>query len=283
MPTVAAVLSFHRNEQFLMEALASVLQQTHPPDEVIVVDDASPIGANLLARLPPGVRLIRHATNTGIGGSRQTGVVAATSDLVAFLDGDDTWLPDKIERQLAFLAAHPEADLVHTGAVTFRQDGTERVFNDRSPVLGFGHELRRNQVLMQTAMLRRETVHSVGGFRASRRFVPDWDFAIRLLESGGVILCLAEPLTRVRRWDHGNISSSGLRQMRRRIATLLEHWRLVRREIGLRGGVEAIAGIVADEGGKVGHRLGGLWRAVGTLLRWFAKLFSGRGRQGHPS
>ncbi len=266
-PTIAAIVAFHRNKEFIAEAVESVLAQTHPVDEVVLVDDASPTGQAELRRLPSSVRIIRHEKNLGIGGARQTGVLYSAADLVAFLDGDDIWDRDKIAKQLAFLQAHPDADLVHTGTVTFHRNGSERAFTDRPAVLDFAHELRWNHVLMQTAMLSRETVFATGGFRSSRRFVPDWDFAIRLLANGGMIRAMPEALTRVRRWDHGNISSSGLRQMRRRIATITEHWPLVRRELGFRGGVESIAGIVEDEGGKVGHRLGGMWRGCARVIR----------------
>jgi hypothetical protein len=157
----------------------------------------------------------------------------------------------------------------------FHRDGRQQLFLHKPELLTLAAELRWNEVLMQTAMMPRELIFRIGGFTRSRRIVPDWDLAIRLVAAGAKVACLREPLTHVRRWDHGNISSSGLRQMRRRIATVRHHWPLVQRTLGRHRGLEAIAGIMAEEGAKTATMTGWGWAATAGLIVVFAKLVGG--------
>lgn len=103
----SVVIPAYNAARTLAETLASVLAQTSPPAEVIVIDDGSTDGtAALAAACGAPVRLIRQA-NTGPGGACSRGVRAATSPWVALVDADDLWLPAKMSRQLQALAADP--------------------------------------------------------------------------------------------------------------------------------------------------------------------------------
>jgi glycosyltransferase involved in cell wall biosynthesis len=94
----------------LREAIDSALAQTRRPARVIVVDDASTDATATVARAcGASVELVTHAHNRGAAAARNTGIVAATAPLVAFLDADDRWTPDKLERQCAALDADPGA------------------------------------------------------------------------------------------------------------------------------------------------------------------------------
>ncbi|MBP1464212.1 glycosyltransferase family 2 protein [Candidatus Chloroploca sp. M-50] len=145
---LSVIIPVYNGERFLAEAIQSVLDQTLPPDEIIVVDDGSTDGsAALVAARFAEVRLLRQ-TNRGVGAALNLGLSHAHGDLFAFLDADDRWLPDKLERQVAALSADPALDMVfghvrqfqdnqncteaprpaiHRGALLIRRHACERV------------------------------------------------------------------------------------------------------------------------------------------------------------
>jgi len=102
---------------YLGEAIESVLAQTHPAHELIVVDDGSDDGSGEVARsFAPRVTVIRQERG-GMAASRNRAIAEATGDYFAFLDADDRFPPEKLERQLAVFAGEPELDVVY-GHVT---------------------------------------------------------------------------------------------------------------------------------------------------------------------
>jgi glycosyltransferase involved in cell wall biosynthesis len=110
--TVSVIIPAFRAERTIRRALDSVLSQTVPAAEIIVVDDGSPDDlASVVAEYGDRVRLIRKP-NGGAASARNAGIEAASGDFVAFLDADDYWEPAKLERQLAIFQRHPELALV---------------------------------------------------------------------------------------------------------------------------------------------------------------------------
>ncbi|HEX7185061.1 MAG TPA: glycosyltransferase family A protein [Thermoanaerobaculia bacterium] len=119
-PLVSVVTIFFNAGRFLPEAVESVLAQTYPNWELLLVDDGSTDGSRAIAeehaaRFPGRVRCLEHPgrANRGMSASRNLGLRHARGELIAFLDADDVWLPEKLERQVEALAAHPEAALVY--------------------------------------------------------------------------------------------------------------------------------------------------------------------------
>jgi glycosyltransferase involved in cell wall biosynthesis len=109
---ISVIITVFNREIYLREAIASVLGQTRPTDEIIVIDDGSTDGSAEVARsFGPPVRCLSQA-NGGMCAARNAGLAAARGDLIAFLDSDDLWIETKLEAQSRFLAAHPELDLV---------------------------------------------------------------------------------------------------------------------------------------------------------------------------
>jgi glycosyltransferase involved in cell wall biosynthesis len=108
MTGVDVVIPAFNAAPHLREAIDSVLAQSRRPARVIVVDDASTDATASIAReLGAPVELLVHDANRGAAAARNTGIAAATAPLVAFLDADDRWTPDKLERQCAALDASP--------------------------------------------------------------------------------------------------------------------------------------------------------------------------------
>jgi glycosyltransferase involved in cell wall biosynthesis len=122
-PSVSVVITTYNQAQHIAETVLSALNQTYSHREVIVVDDGSTDETG--ARLAPfrdRVVLIRQE-NQGVAGSRNTGVRCARGELIAFLDGDDLWEPDKLAVQVAAYQAHPRSGLIAVDACMF--SGTE--------------------------------------------------------------------------------------------------------------------------------------------------------------
>lgn len=109
---VGVVIPVRDGERYLAEALDSVLAQTHAPHDVVVVDDGSSDRTVAVAeRHAPRVRCISQAAG-GIGAARNRGVEEVRGELLAFLDGDDAWPLERLERQVAAFSDSPRPDLV---------------------------------------------------------------------------------------------------------------------------------------------------------------------------
>ncbi len=109
-PFVSVVINVYNGVPYLAEAIDSVLAQTYPNHELIVVDDGSDDGTGDLAKNYGEVRYMRQERG-GIGAARNRGVDAAQGEFLAFLDADDRFVPDKLERQLAAFAEDSELDM----------------------------------------------------------------------------------------------------------------------------------------------------------------------------
>lgn len=119
-PTVSVVIIFLNEEEFLSEAIESVLAQRYSSWELLIVDDGSTDGSSKIARTfasgqPDRIRYLEHPghANRGVSASRNLGSAHARGKLVAFLDGDDVWLPEKLEEQVAFMDAYPDAEMLY--------------------------------------------------------------------------------------------------------------------------------------------------------------------------
>lgn len=119
-PQVSAIIIFLNEARFLQEAIDSVFAQTYDDWELLLVDDGSTDGSTAIARAcaaqwPEKVRYLEHPghTNRGMSASRNLGVRHARGRYISYLDGDDVWLPNKLARQTAILAAQPDAVMVY--------------------------------------------------------------------------------------------------------------------------------------------------------------------------
>ena len=141
-PLVTAVITTYNREDRIARAIESVLNQTYTKMETIVVDDCSNYNiADYLSEYLPDIELIRNDENMGANWSRATGISRAKGDYIAFLDDDDRWRPNKIERQVeAITNLPPEYGVVTTGFE--RNDGTTIV-----PKLGENTDLKRSLLL----------------------------------------------------------------------------------------------------------------------------------------
>jgi glycosyltransferase involved in cell wall biosynthesis len=168
-PLVSVVIPTYDRETLVAEAISSVVAQGRDALEIVVVDDGSRDGtAGRVAALGPPVRLLRQP-HVGVAARvRNAGIRAARGQLIGFLDSDDLWLPGKLHRQLAYLAAHPEHLVVYTDMLVVRngQPGRGTLFDHRPPRLRLPclDALHNVCVHVSTLLVRREVLERVGLF-----------------------------------------------------------------------------------------------------------------------
>lgn len=182
--SVAVVIPTRDRGDALVRAIRSVLAQTLLPDELVVVDDGSRDAVALPDDLRdhPLVRVLRTG-GVGPGAARNAGVAATTTTLVAFLDDDDAWRPEKLERQVELLRRSPGSvaavecgfDLWRDGSLVFRYVPAEH--RDLYRTL-----LERPVLQPSTVLVRRAVLDDLGGFEPTLRRVEDWHLWVRLAE-----------------------------------------------------------------------------------------------------
>jgi len=238
---VSVVIPTFRRREILVRAVGSVWEQTVRPREVIVVDDDSGAGFDdVLASLGAGVRVVRLARTRGPAGARNAGVEHARSTFVAFLDSDDSWQPDKLERQLSYLLDHPECDGVHT-AVIVATGADRRLATAAKPArLTLRHILRQREVITSSLVIRRSTFLASGGFDERIVSSEDYELSIRLVAAGANIDFLPEHLTTLRRDKHGHVSGDWHRVLHGQWQVAWKHRPLLIREFGMGGFVRKL-------------------------------------------
>ena len=186
---MTVIIPAYNASAFLSDAVASVLVQTHPEVEVIVVDDGSTDDtAALLAQWQardPRIRAV-HQHNRGLAAARNAGLNVACGQYVAFLDADDVIHPEKLERQIAYLEAHPHTDLVYSDYTTadaeLRPLTDEYIGTKRMPLREA--YIYTNVFPIMAPLLRRSMVERVGGFDEGLRACEDWDYWVRCERAG---------------------------------------------------------------------------------------------------
>ena len=197
MPRVSVILPFYNRAATLECCVRSVLAQSFADFEIVAVDDASTDeSARVIAAITdPRIRVLRHETNRGPGGARNTAMGAALGDVFAFIDSDDEWLPAKLGRQLARLQ-RGDCDLCGCEYWLVENGAQTRVHLPEPPswpeVLHTKCELGNGTTLL----LRRECAEAVGPFDERLRLYEDWDWMLRLTQRFRFSI-VAEPLARV--------------------------------------------------------------------------------------
>lgn len=199
-PLVSVVVPTYNYGRFIGDALGSLRAQTYANWECIVVDDGSTDDtAEVVARAIEGdarIRYVRQA-NQRQSVAKNTGLKDARGSYVQFLDADDLIEPLKLERQVEFLEAHAEVDIVYGGVRFFHTETPDErlyaMFGENRPwmpeVSGAGKDMalafiRVNIMVINSPLVRRSVVEDVGPFDPVLPPVEDWDFWIRCALKG---------------------------------------------------------------------------------------------------
>jgi glycosyltransferase involved in cell wall biosynthesis len=193
-PLVSCIVPVFNGQRYLAEALDSVLRQTHRPLDVVVVNDGSSDRTReVIAAYGARVRCVEQP-HAGLAAARNRGIAAAAGDLIAFLDADDLWLPEKIARQVDRLRARAEAE----ANVTYIQNFWADEDGSRTDPLA-GPSLEPLPGYCSPAMLaRREVFARVGPYDPALRTGACRDWFIRARERRVVFDVLDEVLVRRR-------------------------------------------------------------------------------------
>jgi glycosyltransferase involved in cell wall biosynthesis len=218
-PTLAAVIPTYNHASVVVEAVESALAQTRSLDEVIVVDDGSTDDTRERLQMFGARITYIYQENRGLAAARNTGLRNSNSDWVGFLDADDLWLPEKVQRQIALIErVGDQVGCVHTRFWVVSPEF--RVLSPVPPLHGsvdLAHLVRRNWVGVLTAVVRRDVAIEAGGFDEELRAVEDWDMWLRLALAGVQFAYIPTPLAIYRasessmHWDLQRMEVSGSR------------------------------------------------------------------------
>lgn len=209
-PAVTVLIGAYDNEPTVARAVASILAQTEPSLELIVIDDGSGDGSADAARAAigsdPRGRVMRLERNVGIARSLNEGLRAAAAAVVAIQDADDHSAPERLERQLELLAARPDIAVVGSRMREVDAEGrtltprTTFAAGDVGPVL-----MRFNPIPNGSAAFRREAALAVGGYDPRYRYAAEYDLWLRIAERDRVVAIDEELSTRV--MGGGNVAA----------------------------------------------------------------------------
>ena len=178
---ISVVIPAFNADRYLQECVHSVLAQTTPAIEVLIVDDGSTDGTLDMAHAFGGCVRVLHQQQGGPARARNLGAAEAIGDWIAFLDADDFWQPDKLTHQVEALLSDPSAVLCYTGLLALKLDGA--LVPVAPPTLAYVDSMLRltNPGIPPSAvMIRKDTLLQAGGFSEIQRGCEDWDLWFRL-------------------------------------------------------------------------------------------------------
>jgi glycosyltransferase involved in cell wall biosynthesis len=181
--SISVVIPTYNRWNLLNRALSSVVNQTYPAHQIIVVDDGSDeFVSDSLRNSFPSVQFLRQE-NKGVASARNLGIKQSTGDWIALLDSDDEWEPRKLAKQMAFLEKSPELRAIHTEERWIRNGNevTPPAYLDKSSHLLWERSLRHCLICPSSVLIHRSVFETVGLFDESLTVCEDYDFWLRLL------------------------------------------------------------------------------------------------------
>ncbi len=263
---VSVIIPAYRAAGTIARALESVARQTRPPVEVIVVDDGSDDGTFEAAtamegRLGDVALTIIRQQNQGAGAARNRALEQARCATVAFLDADDAWLPEKLERTLPHLEGTDNVLVAHN-FIRLEPDGRETIVDSLSR-MGRGDAFvslyRRGYIGTTTVIARKDAVTAAGGFDAGLRTAQDFDLWLAMLKAPGTpFVVLPDALARYHVSETG-ITSHTARRIRCCTEIAVRHFSALK--------------------ARPGSALMSLWFRIAALHVEAARAYGGRGAE----
>lgn len=208
---VSVVIPFHNRELTLERAIESAINQTLPPYEIILIDDGSTdnslnIAYGYAARFP-NICVLQHPTALGAPLARNRGAAKAVGELLAFLDSDDAWLPEKLAKQVKLISNSDNCPGVFCLSLFKYPSG--KIKQSKNPFEATRRDLYVRNVMGSTScgLIVSNAFKLVGGFTPDMPACQDWDLWLRLSKIG-TLLSVQEPLVEIYFDGGGRISNS---------------------------------------------------------------------------
>lgn len=222
-PLVSVIIPNYNYARYLPEAVESVLAQTYENLEVIVVDDGSKDNsAEVLKGFGEKIKVVLQQ-NAGVSAARNNGVSVSRGEFLAFLDADDVWLPEKIEKQMQRFFEDEELGFVNCGVEEITQTGETLQFYTEGAEGWVARQflLFKTPVIYpsSTSIVSRKAFDDVGAYDTRLSTSADWDFAYRVALRYKIGL-VAEPLAKYR--FHGSNMHGNIERMEREMLICYE-------------------------------------------------------------
>lgn len=203
IPVVSWIMAAHNAQRFIGQAIDSVLAQTLPDFELIVVDDASTDETAAVVRAYDDRRVcyFHLPANVGPAVARNHALAAAHGEFIAILDADDVAMPQRLDRQVAYLREHPQIAGAGTWAHVIDESGLQLgvIEPAGAPALMPWLLLVGCPIVHPSAMIRREVLEKLGGYSAHFRYAQDYDLWQRACAAGYLLSNIRLHLTAYRR------------------------------------------------------------------------------------
>lgn len=195
-PLVSVVIPAFNADTYIAKAIESVLEQTYTNVDIVVVDNGSTDSTVSIAMRYGRVRVM-HQKKRGVAAARNLGITATQGELIAFLDADDWWHKEKLQRQVDVLTANPQIGMVFSDHVNVTEDG--QVIFETDKKVQFSNDavksiFRHCDVATSTVMVRRSVINRVGMFDEELACAEDENLWLRIALYDSVTL-LSMPLT----------------------------------------------------------------------------------------
>jgi glycosyltransferase involved in cell wall biosynthesis len=228
---VSILIPCFNAERWIGQAIESALLQTHASTEIIVVDDGSSDGSlDVIKRFGKRIRW-ESGPNRGANAARNQLLALARGLWLQYLDADDYLLPDKIERQIAFLDAHPGADIIYSPiSLVFNYYGArglagwERGYIVPIPEPRDPWILLVREHLPQTGgpLCRKSAIKAVGGWKSDQVCCQEYELYLRLLMAGHQFVYCPHVGAVHRRWSEATLSRRNESQTARQFMKILD-------------------------------------------------------------
>ena len=180
-PLVSVVIPTHNRANVLMRAIRSVFSQTYPNIEIIVVDDGSEDGTATILRGLSGTRTVRQS-NKGVSAARNAGIAKSRGKLVAFLDSDDEWRPEKIQKQVKLYHTEKPEFICHCNELWMRDNKVvnQKGIHTKQGGFFFMRALERCLISPSAVIISRVLLDRVGWFDEALEAAEDYDLWLRI-------------------------------------------------------------------------------------------------------
>tara|TARA_B100001113_G_scaffold352055_1_gene352512 strand:+ start:3640 stop:4476 length:837 start_codon:yes stop_codon:yes gene_type:complete len=192
---VSVIIPTYNRKHTLGRAIESIISQTIKPLEIIIVDDGSNDGTReWIKQEYPFIKYLNQ-NNSGVSASRNRGIFSANGNWIAFLDSDDEWIPEKLERQLSILSSDKEAVFCHTNEIWIRNGTRVNQMRKHQKYGGYIFEkcLDMCRISPSSSIIKKEVFDHIGYFDESLIVCEDYDLWLRIA-AHYKILFLDQPL-----------------------------------------------------------------------------------------